>query len=129
MEGLRELSDVLNWSKILFRRFWNPSELIKMFSWKSTTKIPIPSFAKSSQKVGVGILVIDFQGNILMSSDGFQNLLNKFLFNLRRHSTPYDLPFQSYDQSKNVTVWQSYVDKPKYLVIVNSEFCSSRYIE
>jgi hypothetical protein len=45
-----------------------------------------------------------------MSSDGFQNLQNKFLFNLRRHSTLHDLPFQSYDQSKmskNVTVWHS----------------------
>jgi len=47
-----------------------------------------------------------------MSSDRFQYLRNKFLFILRRHSTLYDLPFQSYDQSENVTVWQSYVDKP-----------------
>jgi hypothetical protein len=60
----------------------------------------MPNFVKSSKKVGVGILVIDFQGNISMSSDGFQNLRNKFFFNLRRHSTLYDLPFQSYDQSK-----------------------------
>ncbi len=71
-----------------------------MFPWKSITKILIPIF-----EVGVSILVIDFQGNIFMSSDGFQNLQNKILFNLRRHSTFYDLPFQSYDQSKNVTVW------------------------
>jgi len=59
---------------------------------------------KIYNKVGVGILVIDFQGNIFMSSDRFQN---KFLFNLRRHSTLHDLPFQSYDQrkmSKKVTV-------------------------
>ncbi len=49
----------------------------------------------------------DFERNILMSSDGFQNLQNKFLFNLTRHSTLYDFPFQSYDQSKNVTVWHS----------------------
>ncbi len=55
--------------------------------------MPTPSFEKSSEKVGVGILVIDFQGNILMSSDRFQN---KFLFNLRRHSTLCDLPFRSY---------------------------------
>jgi hypothetical protein len=68
-----------------------------MFPGKSITRIPIPTFAKSCEKEGVGILVIDFQGNILMSSDRFQN---KFLFNLRRHSTLYDLPFQSYDQSK-----------------------------
>jgi hypothetical protein len=50
-----------------------------------------------------------------MSSDGFQNLQNKFLFNLRRHLTLLDLPFPTYSQSemsKNVTVWQSYVDKP-----------------
>jgi hypothetical protein len=59
----------------------------------------ILTFEKSSEKVGV-----DFQGNIFMSSDGFQNLRNKFLFNLRRHSTLYDLPLQSYDPSKSVTV-------------------------
>jgi hypothetical protein len=51
-----------------------------MFSWKSITKIPVPTFAKFSEKVGVGILVIDFQENIFMSLDGFQNLPNKFLF-------------------------------------------------
>jgi hypothetical protein len=80
-----------------------------MFPWKSITKIPVPIFSKSSEKVGVGILVIDFQASIFMSSHRFQNLLNKFLFNLKRHSTLCDLPFQSYDQSKmskNVTVWQ-----------------------
>jgi hypothetical protein len=73
-----------------------------MFPWKYITKMSIPTFAKSSENVGVGILVIDFQ-----DPDGFQNLRNKFLFNLRRHSTLYKLPFQSYDQSKmskNVTV-------------------------
>jgi hypothetical protein len=64
----------------------------------------IPTFAKSSEKLGVGILVIDLRGNILMSLDRFQNLQNKSPFNLRRHSTVYDLPFQSYDQSKNATV-------------------------
>jgi hypothetical protein len=67
----------------------------------------MPTFSLDFAKVGVGILVIDFQGNIFMSSDRFQNLLKKVLFNLRRHSTLYDLPFQSYDQSKmskNVTV-------------------------
>ncbi len=45
-----------------------------MFPWKSITKISIPTFPKSSEKVGVGILVIDFQGNIFMSSDEFHNL-------------------------------------------------------
>ncbi len=49
--------------------------------------MPIPNFAKSSEKVGVGILVLDFQENIFIRSEGFQTLLNKFLFNLRRHST------------------------------------------
>jgi len=57
-----------------------------MFSWKSITKIPILTFAKFSEKGDVGILVIDFQENIFMSSDSFQNLQNKFLFNLRRNS-------------------------------------------
>ncbi len=69
--------------------------------------MPTPTFSLDFAKVGIGVLVIDFQGNILMSSDRFENLLNKFLFNLRRHSTLYDLLFQSYDQSnmsKNVTV-------------------------
>jgi hypothetical protein len=69
--------------------------------------MPTPSFSLDFIKVGIGILVIDFEGNISMSSDTFQNLLNKFLFNLRRHSTLYGLPFQSYDQSKmskNTTV-------------------------
>jgi hypothetical protein len=81
-----------------------------MFSWKSITKIPIPSFAKSSEEADVNILVIDFQGNIFMSSDKFQNLQKEFLFNLRRHLTLYDLPFPSYNQSKmnkNVMVWHS----------------------
>ncbi len=58
-------------------------------------------------RVGIEILVIDFQENILMSSDRFKNLLNKFLFNLTRPSTLYELSFESYDQSKiskNVTV-------------------------
>ncbi len=62
--------------------------------------MPTPTFSLDSANVGIGILVTDFQGNILMSSDGFQNLQNKFLFNLRRHSTLYGLLFQSYDQSK-----------------------------
>jgi hypothetical protein len=78
-----------------------------MFPRKSITQMPIPTFSLDFSKVGIGILVIDFQGNIFMSSNGFQNLQNKFLFNLRRHSTLYDPPFQSYDQSKiskNMTV-------------------------
>ncbi len=70
-----------------------------MFPWKSITKIRIPTFEKSSEKVGIGILVIDFQEKILMSSDKFQNLPNKFLFNLRRHLTLQDVLFQRYDQS------------------------------
>jgi hypothetical protein len=45
-----------------------------MFSLKSIAKIPIATFEKSSEKVGVDILVLDFQGNIYMSSDRFQNL-------------------------------------------------------
>ncbi len=83
-----------------------------MFSWKYITKTCSLDFSK----VRIGILVIDFQGNILMSSDMFQNLLNKFHFNVRRHSTLYNLRFQSYDQSnlsENVAMWQSYVDNPK----------------
>jgi hypothetical protein len=44
-----------------------------MFPWKSITKIWIPTFAKSNKKVGVGILLTGFQGNILMHSDGFEN--------------------------------------------------------
>jgi hypothetical protein len=64
--------------------------------------MPTPTFSLDFSKVGIGILVIDFQGNTFMRSDRFANLQNKFLFNLRRHSTLYDLPFQSYDQSKNV---------------------------
>jgi hypothetical protein len=63
--------------------------------------MPTPTFSLDFAKVGIGILIIDFQGNIFMSSDWFQN---QFLFNLRRHSTLCDLPFQSYDQNKNVTV-------------------------
>ena len=81
-----------------------------MFSQKSITKIPTPTFAKSTEKVGVAISVIDFCENIFMSSDKSQNLQNKFLFNLRRRSTLYDFPFQSYDQnkmSKNVTLLHS----------------------
>ncbi len=55
--------------------------------------MPTPIFSLDFAKVGISILVIDFQENIFMSSDGFQNLRNKFLFNLRRHSTLYDLLF------------------------------------
>jgi hypothetical protein len=69
--------------------------------------MPTPTFSLDLEKAGIGILVIDFQGKVFMSSDGFQNLQNKFLFNLRCHSTLYDLPFQNYDHSKmskNVTV-------------------------
>jgi hypothetical protein len=66
--------------------------------------MPPPTFSLDFAKVGIGILVIDFQENFFMSSHRFQNLQNKFLFNLRRHSTLYEFAFQSYDQSKNVTV-------------------------
>jgi hypothetical protein len=62
--------------------------------------MPTPTFSVDFEKVGIGILVIDFQGNIFMSSDRFQNLPNKFPFNLKRHSTLHE----SYDQSKNITV-------------------------
>jgi hypothetical protein len=48
--------------------------------------MPKPTFSLDFSKVGVGILVIDLQENILMSSDGSQNLLNKFLFSLRHYS-------------------------------------------
>jgi hypothetical protein len=85
--------------------------------------MPTPTFPLDFEKVGIGILVIDFQGNIFMSSAGFQNLVKTFLFNLRHHSTLYDLPFQSYDhrkRSKNVTVCQSYMDKLKILLISQS---------
>jgi hypothetical protein len=41
-----------------------------MFPWKSITKIPTPTFSLDFTKIGIGILVIDFQGNIFMSSDG-----------------------------------------------------------
>jgi hypothetical protein len=69
--------------------------------------MPTPTFSLDFAKVGTGTLVIDFQGKVFMSSDMFQNLQNKSLFNLRRRSTLYDLPFQNYDHnkmSKNVTV-------------------------
>jgi hypothetical protein len=58
-----------------------------MFPRKSITKMPTPTFSLDLAKVDVGILVIDFQENIFMSSDRFQNLLNKFLYNLIRHPT------------------------------------------
>jgi hypothetical protein len=38
----------------------------------------MPTFEKSSDKVGVGILVVDFQGNILMSSDRFNIFKTNF---------------------------------------------------
>jgi hypothetical protein len=66
--------------------------------------MPTPIFSLDFEKVGIGILVIDFQEKNFMSSGGFLNLQNKFLLNSRRHSTLYNLPLQSYDQSKNVTV-------------------------
>ncbi len=117
MEGRRELSDVLNWREICSEDLWNLSKLIKMFSWKSLTKMLTPTCSLDFTKVAIGILVRNFQENISMSSDGFQNLLNKILFNLRRHPNLYELLFHSYDWSKmrkNVTVGQSYVDKPFY---------------
>jgi hypothetical protein len=69
--------------------------------------MPTPTFSLDFSKVGIRILVIDFQGNIFMKSGRFQNLQNEFLFSLRCNSTLYDIPFQSYDQSKmskNLTV-------------------------
>jgi hypothetical protein len=102
MEDRRELSDVLNWREICFWRFWNLSELRKMFPWKSITKIPTPIFSLDFQKS-----IYWYFSYIFMRSDKLQNLHNKSLLNLRHHSTLYDLPFQSYDQSKNVTVWHS----------------------
>ncbi len=45
-----------------------------------------PTVAKSSEKVVSGILVMDFQGKILMSSDRFQNLQSKMLLNSLRSS-------------------------------------------
>jgi hypothetical protein len=41
MEGRRQLNDVLNWRE----RFWNLSELIKTFPWKSITKMLTPTFS------------------------------------------------------------------------------------
>ncbi len=59
--------------------------------------MPRLTFSLDFATVGIDVLVIDFQGNIFMTSDRFQN---KLLFNFRPYSTLYDLPFQSYDQSK-----------------------------
>ena len=90
-----------------------------MFPWKIITEIPEPTVVLDFVKVALGISVIDFWGKIFMSSDRFQNLQNKFLFNLRRRSTLYNFCFASYGQdkmSKNVTLWQSYVDKPMYKI-------------
>ncbi len=144
MKGRRELSDVVNSREIYFEDFEmcpsqgaagtrflglgsgpNPrifkilspgpglgmpaapqSELIKMFPGKSITKI---------STVGIGISVIEFPGNIFMSSGGFQNLQNKFFFNLRRRSALCDLPFQSYD----VTLWTS--RKPPFFSSIKSD--------
>jgi hypothetical protein len=50
-----------------------------------------PTFSLAFEKVRIHILVIDFQEN---SSDRFQS---KFLFNLRRHTTLYDLLFHRYN--------------------------------
>ncbi len=89
-----------------------------MFHWRLRTKIPTATFSPDFEKIGIGILVTDFQENILMNLDKFQNLLNKFLFNLIRHSTLCDLPFQSYVQTKtnkNVTARHSYMDEPRFV--------------
>jgi hypothetical protein len=40
--------------------------------------MPTPTFSLDFSKVGIGILVIDFQENIFMSSDRFQNLQKNF---------------------------------------------------
>jgi len=47
-------------------------------SLKIYTKIPRPNFEKSTEKVSLGILIINFQGKIFMSWEKFQN---KFLLN------------------------------------------------
>jgi hypothetical protein len=57
-----------------------------MFPGKSITKMSTPTVAKSIEKVVGGILGIDFPGNILMSSDSFQNLQSKMLLNSLRPS-------------------------------------------
>jgi hypothetical protein len=61
-----------------------------MFPWKSITKMPTATFSLDFEKLGIGIVDI---GDIFMSSDRFQNLQNKFSFNLRHDSTLYDLSF------------------------------------
>ena len=91
-----------------------------MFSRKIIIEILVPTFFLDFVKVALGISGIDFWGKIFMSSDRSQNLQNKFLFNLRRRSTLYNFCFRSYGQnkmSKNVTLWQNYVDKPIYLYL------------
>jgi hypothetical protein len=49
--------------------------------------MPTPTFSLDFAKVGIGILVVDFQENILMSSDSFQNLLNKILLQFKTSLT------------------------------------------
>jgi len=56
--------------------------------------MPTPTFSLDFSKVGIGILGIDFQDNIFISSDRFQNLLKKFPFNLRHHTTLYNRPLE-----------------------------------
>ncbi len=115
-----------------FRSVRRCSRTLQIASWKSITKIPIRTFAKFSEKLVVGILVIDFQANILMISDRFQNLLNKFRFNLRCYWTLYDPPFQNYDIKDSSmkdyfnNCWPLYFHKTKKNIEREVIICSSR---
>jgi hypothetical protein len=53
-----------------------------------------------------------------MSSDGFQNLLNKFSLNLRRHSTLYELPFQSYVDKPHTTISMICTGDPRETAVI-----------
>jgi hypothetical protein len=61
-----------------------------------------PTYSLDFSEVGIGILVIDFQDNIFISSDGFQNLLKKFPFNLRHHTTLYNRPLELRGQADSL---------------------------
>jgi hypothetical protein len=72
-----------------------------MFPRKSITKISIPTFAKSSEKVGVDISVIDFQGNILTSFKIYETNFSS-IQDVTQLSTTFD--FTVIIKAKNVTV-------------------------
>ena len=79
------------------------------------TEVFVPTFFLHFAKVTLGISMIDLsRENISMKLNRCWKLKNKFLFNLRCRSTPYEFYFENYDQNQISKNTNLYVDKLVY---------------